>query len=386
MRGGIVSVESHVYLSTHNNAVDKSNELTGFTSGTVAIGESNVVPSSFTFVTNSRNTVPGTINPLDLPSFQKWIAPFIKVSWQDDSLPGGRYSAGGQLGNYILLPPSYIGGGNYTAGQYVAQDILYLLSRDCFDVPFTAYTGQQYDTVIRNILGAGGITRHLIDQSSKTLPLHITWPAGTNRLKACNDLAAEMGFYPLWADWTGRVMSRLIDSASNRQAIVTIDSDNDDIVETVVFTPDLSNVANRVRVIGTSPTGNSTSAPIVAIRNNTRADSPTSQTVLMGDSGSPVILYLEINDPRIKHQDTADRRAAEALEKATSNYVSASVRCRPNPILNFREPITLDIDQLDGTSLATGKWRWTDLSIGFTPQDGAMSLIAKKLLPFGETI
>lgn len=386
MRGGTITLESHVYLSSHNNAVDYSRELTGFSSGTISIDETSLVPSNFTFVTNNKNTQFKTTNPLDLEPFQYWIAPFITVSWQDDSLPGGRWSYGSQMGNYLLLPPSIVGSGNYIAGQYVAQDIIYLLTRDCLATPYTVHGGTQYDTAVRQVLTDGGITRQLVAQSSKTLPAHITWPGGTSRLKICNDLLAELGFYPLWADGIGRVMSRKIDSISNRQAHVTISSNNDDIAEAVTFTPDLANVANKVQVIGANPTSNSSSGPITAIRENKRADSPTSQVKIGGASGQPLILYLEIHDTRIKDQDTADRRATEALEKATSNYVSANVRCRPNPILTFREPITLDIDQLDGTSLASGTWRWTSLKIGFTPGDGAMTLVAKKLLPFGETI
>jgi hypothetical protein len=383
-RGGSITVRGELFVSSHNNQVTAT-KIRGLTSGLVTISEADAAPSTFTFSANSRIRTGGDVSALDLAPYETFLAPFLTLSWRDPSQAGGVMTVRRQLGVYILLPPTKEAFADWSVGTFQCKDLCWLLDQDSFAGTYTVTAGTRYVDAVATILSNGGMSRTNIAYSSRTLSKTRSWDPGTSRLTIINDLLASLGYWPLWADWDGRLTSRKIDAANKLQPVVSFSTANGDILDSITFDPDLSLVANRVVVVGSSPTSNANAAPVKAVRNNTRADSPTSQVVL-GIPGRGLILSRIIEDSRITTQSAADDLADAELAKATSVLVRMGLKLRPNPLIEFRQPVTLDIRQEDGTALADGKWRWDELQIGFTPSDGAMALRVNKLLPYGEAI
>lgn len=308
--------------------------------------------------------------------YKSMIAPFLHLSYMDPSNPGTRLSFHEQQGLFVVLPTSkdLIGAG--VTQNVTAYDITWLLSqRSCGD-PISLAVGVNPVDYIQSKLNLFGF-RHRITETTHTLTKEFTWRTGTAWITIFNDLLNAIGYYQLWSDRYGVLVSMPIRTLANVESQASFSTDMGDIGEHVTLDPDQLHIRNDIIVIGNAPTND----PIVVQRTNIDRSSPTSIYGLRSsDDADPVYLTLVEEDSSIESYAAATSLANRLLEERSSLFTRLSLDLVPWPGLHLHEPIDVEIETDGGYQAAEGKWWWDEMGYDLTDSAASMTLRCNKLL------
>jgi hypothetical protein len=371
--GGVVSISGFVYLADKDNNV--LGKMEDFVDARVETDVDQVVASKFSA------TIAGF---QEHTAYQVFLAPYLGIEYYttEDPLGQGSYfekvSLLEQVGLYTLLPMSRDWNKGAVTQEVQAWDMMWLLSQRYSYGAITLPAGTNVINYIRGRLDMLDF-RHAIQTSGQNLSKEMTWQDGVSWVTVFNDLLDAIGFYHLWADRTGRIVSRVVRLISKVQEQATLSTEWGDIGTHVVLEPDPEWIKNDVLVQGSSPG----QTPITARATNKDRNSPTSIYGLRsGDTKDPIYLTHIESDPSIETSAIALARARKILEERSSMFYRLQIETVPIPGLDMREPIRLEITDDDGREIANEKWWWDHMSIGFTAKDGIMSLRCNQLLEF----
>ena len=341
------------YLADKNNRM--GDEITAYVNrGQVSLDANNDVPM----------TVDIELNRTDIVSGFTWVAPFVAITYWDRTLETD-VTIREQVGLYIVMPP----GESHTAGAGVANitgyDPTWVLQQSVLANGYTAQKGENVVKAMRSLVQDAGFTRVNIPAKSNTFRKKRAYDPGVTRLEVLNDMAMRIGYYPMWADRQGVISSAYIRSLIKEEPSRTISSNDGHVVDVVTIEQDAERLCNRVVVYKAST--NDDDAPILVTMENQRPESPVS-TVNLG-----IILGKKIEGSNIDTIAEAKALARQTLEEGASVLTRLSVSTLPDPRFGVRDVITAVITRDDGKKVARGMW-WVDqVSIGFTPQDGAQT-------------
>lgn len=329
-------------------------------SGTVKVDSDAEVPMVFTAQTTDSDA---------FPAFS-FVAPFLTVEWFDPDV-GGWVSITEQVGLYVVMPPGETHTAAQGMGRIEGRDLCWRLKQDSTAGGSYAAGANVIDGVVSD-LTSRGFTRVNIPASSRTFAKKRAYDPGTDWLTSINDRLYRAGYYPLWFDRQGVPTSRPYRTLGKEEPARTISSANGDVVNVVTLDTDAERLCNRVTVIRNDGAGD----PIFTTKTNSRMDSPVS-TVNLG-----LTLGKVIEASNLETQADADALALRTLEEGASVLTRLAVDTIPDPRFDVRDVVELAIVRDDGTSVAGGKWRSDEVSIGFVPGAGAMNWRLNRLRPF----
>lgn len=371
--GGVVSISGAIHYANKENQI--GDVIEGFEKASVEVDVDQVVSAKFSAVLNEY---------IQLTGYSTFFAPFLTVSYltTDDPLGTGGYmtpvTMTEQIGLYALLPMARDFDGGKVVQNVTAWDMMWLLSQRFSQGGVTLPVGTIAVNYMRQRLDAMGF-RHSIRTSGHALTKELTWSEGTSWVSILNDITDAIGYYHLYADRFGRIVSGPYKHISQVEEQTTFSTEYGDIGRHVILEPDPEWIKNDVIVYGNSPG----ETPISARATNVDRNSETSIYSLQSDdTDEPVYLTLIEDDPSIESQAIAQARANKLLEERSSMFYRLQVETVPYPGLDMREPIRLEIENDHGVVIANEKWWWDHLTVGFTPSDGAMKLRCNRLLDF----
>lgn len=373
--GGVVDVRGSVFLADANNNIGE--ELTGFSKAQVETDVDQIVASTFTAELGEYR---------EFTAYKTFLAPFLTVSYLSfDQFAGvdgymSRTTLTAQMGLYSLLPAKRDFDGGSVKQSVQAWDMMWRLSQRFASIAVTLPVGTNIVTYVIGRLNALGFTRNSIRPSGATLSAEKTWRAGTSWVSILNELLDGIGYYRLRADRTGKIVSQPYRAISQVEEQFTFSTDMGDIGRKVTLDPDMEYIKNDVLVYGNNP---ATNDPIRARATNVDRDSATSIFGLRNaDDEEPVYLTLVEDNPGIESYDAALSLAHKLLEERSSMFYRLEVEVVPWPMLDMLEPIRMNIESDTGIEIASEKWWWDHMSVGFTPTDARMKLRCNRLLPF----
>lgn len=362
--GGVIEVTGNVFYADIQNTLGA--EIPNIETGLVRWSADALVPS----------TLEMSVRDLfDFVPYRTLIAPFMTVSYID-ALDGVRVTVADQLGLFTLLPVKRDHVGASTAQSMVGYDIVWLLAQRSTAISVVLSVGSDPIAYIRTKLDQFGF-RHRLTSTSHTLVKEFTWRPGTAWITIFNDLLNAIGYYQLWSDRTGVLVSMPIRALVNVESQAEFSTEFADVGEHVSLEPDQLHIRNDIIVIGNSPTND----PIVSRRTNVDGDSPVSIFSLRSsDDADPVYLTLVEDDSGIETQAAADAIASRLLEERSSLLTRLEIEVVPRPGIRMREPVSLYIESDAGHIIADGKWWWDEMTVKFTDETGGMSMRLNKLI------
>jgi hypothetical protein len=344
------------YLSTKNN--DLGDEITPYVkSGKVSLDANNDVPMSLDMDLNREGIVPGFT----------WIAPFLSITYYDRELEADVVVRE-QVGLFLVMPP----GESHTAGSgtvnLTGYDPTWILQQSILPDGYTAQKGKNVVKAMREIVAGANFDRVNIPSKSNTFRKRRSYDPGTSRLEVLNDMAMRIGYYPLETDGQGVISSGYIRTLIKEHPARTISTANGDVVDTVTLEQDAERLCNRVVVFKADTNeDDDEDTRILAVMENRRAKSPVSIDNL------GIVLGKKIEGSNIDTAAEAKALARKTLEEGASVLTRLSVSTLPDPRFRARDVIRAEISRDDGTVVADGNF-WVDqVTIGFTPNDGAMT-------------
>ena len=220
-----------------------------------------------------------------------------------DLLVDGSYTLGLPMGLFALnVPRKRFEPGGET-WEIAASDNGIHLMEATTTASYTVAASENYITgtdAVRDILDSLGLA-HALPNTSLTLPVARTWPAGTPWLRVVNDLLHAAGMYSLWFDASGIARTRAYDDLSTRTPDVTYTGD-DFVLIPITEEAETTRLANQVVAVVNDPG----QAPLSSTKTNADPDSPIS-TVTLGRTITKVI-----------HADAADQATLDAIAE---NYL-----------------------------------------------------------------
>lgn len=280
-----------------------------------------------------------------------------KVDWLNDRIqpfvefrmPDGGW-ASFSMGIFILSTPTKKDQYGYTNREVEAYDGLVILEQDRFTARTTFSAGQSYRTVVESILRGAGIKKMNLNFPSKTLSTTKEYPVGETKLSVVNELLNEAGMDSLWVDAFGYYNSDPYSSPADKsEEFSYLDDELSIIIEGIEEELDLFEVYNSWVVTVSNPE----SEPLVARKENTNPQSPTSIT----NRGRKIVDFRQVDD-------IADQAALNAyVERIAFEASQVYGRIKfETPIMPFHE--YYDIIRLRYTDLEIdGKFAETNWTI-----------------------
>lgn len=300
------------------------------------------------------------------------VAPWLRLAYDD-----GRPTVTMQLGLYVVSLPEETHGPGQSEARYEGRDLTWLLANSVLTRTHNVKAGTRLDAALGRLTRDAGLRRFRYRTGTRTIGRDRSFPPGTTRLEAINDLATGTGHYAVAADRDGTLYTTAYRALADVEPWATFTAD--DPVGLVEVTPDSADrVANVVVVKKEHPT----EAPIVAIRRNDDPTSPTS-TVTLGREilygGAPVI------DGELETQADVEALADELLRLAGSYYRTVTLRVLPTEPPGTREVVELR-DFRAGSSDLSGRYWVRSWRLGATPEDAVLELTLDVLTYFGGAV
>lgn len=258
-----------------------------------------------------------------------------------------------QLGLFTTPVPSGTRTIERAEGLYTGHDLTAVLGRYAFTDTYNIPQGTNRVQAVIDIMALAGITRYTIEPTDRVLDTPMSFPLGTTYLDACNTLLGGIGYYYLTSTIDGKLTSVLSRDIRYTEPYTTIT--DDDLMREVHAQVTDTTVANIVIVIQ----DNFTEPPLIAIRRNDEADSPTSTT----NMGPKTRVETRSN---LDTQADVDALADRLLAEGRTFYQVASMQTLPDPrVLSPRQ--TVDLNLTGKLEIFNGRWRVRTASIGFDP-------------------
>lgn len=272
------------------------------------------------------------------------IQPFFELL-----MPGGKWISF-PLGIFLLSSPTKKDdiGGIYRDVE--AYDGLAVLIDDKLDNLYTVTAGTNYKTAVIDLLSSAGITKYIIEDTTKTLPIDVEFEIGQTKLSAINALLSHINFTPLRVDVNGYYVSNLYINPGLRSAEYTYKDDYLSVtVRGMEEDFDLFNVPNKWVVVRT----NSEELPLKSVYVNSNEESLTSTI----NRGRTIVDYREIDN-------TADQAALDSYTEriafeASQIYGKLKFNTALMPMHDY-----FDILQIEYSSLGiNGKYSETEWTL-----------------------
>lgn len=211
------------------------------------------------------------------------IQPFLELQ-----MPQNKWVAF-PLGVFLLASPTKTDTTGGIVRDVEAYDGTIILNDDKFDDIYTVTSGQNYKAAIISLLQSAGISKYIIEDTTKTLPLDMQFEIGSSKLEAVNALLGQINFTPIRVDVNGNFVSGQYISPSVR----AIDYTYKDDALSVTFRGmseelDLFSVPNKWVVVRT----NAEELPLKSVYINSNAASQTSTV----SRGRTIVDYREIDN------------------------------------------------------------------------------------------
>jgi len=204
-KGGQVEIEVKLFRATFDN-IHLEDITDAVLQGSVKCDPSR--ETTWTF--DATMTIDGyeRLEPL-----LDWVAPVVTLRYPDGT------ETSGQLGLYYVMPSA----ASYEEhqGQYrlSAFDPLWLVARQGFNDNLVALPGPDRGAIIRAIIDGAALTggqderpgvprRYVIPNAGIGFNKKQEWDMDDNRLVVANDIAESSGFFPLWTNPRGIIMTR----------------------------------------------------------------------------------------------------------------------------------------------------------------------------------
>ena len=318
--------------------------------------------------------------PETVTAYADFLAPFLRVRYQR---PNGSWDEiSSQIGLFAIPPSPLIHERRRSLTTIEALDLTYLLWLDSFATPrnFSACVNIIASVIL--LIQEAGFTRIAIPANATTFTQTKTFPPGTSRLDAINTLLGSIGYYTLWTDRIGQLVSMPYLSLMETEPSRTVRSADMDVLGTVGESPTFTRVANKITVIKNNPNDD----PLIAIRRNDDPLSPSSTVSLAGPDGAPVVISRVIEDGELADQAAVNAAADRFLQEASSKYNVLSVVTPPDPLFALQSVIELGINRDDGYLVADGRWWWDELTMAFSDGNGTATWRFNRLQPFTPTV
>jgi hypothetical protein len=219
------------------------------------------------------------------------IQPFVELR-----MSGGWVSF--PLGVFLLSSPARKDSPGGVMREVEAYDGLVILRDDKLDDVYTVAAGTNYKTAMSAVLSGAGITKIIIEDTTKTLPRDVAFPVGTDKLSIVNELAGQINFTPIRVDVNGYFITNTYVAPSERAAEYTYQDDQLSVIYNgMTEDMDLFGIANKWIVVRT----NAEQAPLKSTYTNDNGGSMTSTV----NRGRVIADYREV-------QDIADQTALDA--------------------------------------------------------------------------
>lgn len=193
------------------------------------------------------------------------------------------------VGVFLLSSPEKADTTGGVKRSVEAYDGTIILRDDRFDDVVTVTAGTNYKTAIVSFLQGAGITKYIIADTEKVLPVDLQFEIGTTKLSAINALLAQINFTPIRVDANGFYISGPYISPNARGIDYTYKDDALSVTHRgMVEQMDIFDVANKWVVVRT----NAEELPLKSVYTNSAADSETSTT----NRGRTIVDYREIDN------------------------------------------------------------------------------------------
>lgn len=251
-----------------------------------------------------------------------------------DLLVDGSYTLGLPMGLFALNVPRKRFEPGMETWEVTASDNSIHLMEATTTASYTVAAAENYVTganAVKAILDDLGLS-HALPNTSLTLPVSRTWPAGTPWLRIVNDLLHAAGMYSLWFDASGIARTRAYDDLSTRTPDVTYTGD-DFVLIPITEEAETTRLANQVVAVVDDPSR----AVLTSVKTNADPDSPIS-TVTLGRTITKVI------QSDAADQTTLDAIAENYLRNEAGLYRRGTLLTSIDPRRDAREVYELTVD------------------------------------------
>lgn len=356
-RGGLTRISSELWLANASGQLLEDITpvaLEGKTSWNVH----NPIKSSLALT---------TLEPDLIVPYSSVVAPIINVT----DIEGNTERH--QLGLYITTPAKHTHKQTHTQGTLEGRGLEWILANDYFGTSYSLAAGTNMVAAAIAIIAAKGL-RYSIPASSLTLPAAKTWAPDVSKLDIVNDLLNGAGYYTVYSDRFGIMRSLpYFELAAATPALQLFSGEGSIVIDAVEQEGVYETVANKVIVYKENTQGSS----IRVTRTNNDPASPVS-TVSLGR-----VITRVIKDSNIADTATAQARAKQAIEEASSVTNKLKVTTLPVPDRNLHEVYDLALYNAEGTPIGFGLWWCDSFELGFTLKSAKMVHQLKRLEPYG---
>ncbi len=348
---------SRLYVATRDNVIQDEVVAGRVMDGGVSLSLNDAIKMQF----RASATPPDIATP-----YSQYLAPFLRLEQPDGS------STDSQLGLFAFEPPSVRHHRSISTGAIQGADLTWLLSLDGFGTTYTVVSGTNYVTAALAILTGAGFTRVAIPSTTKTIPTAMTFGSEKTKLQIVNDLLEGCGYYHLWVDRTGRLMSGPYIDWDVMEPALYVGAGGVSVTDYVEDEPVMDRLTNKVTVVRE----NTALPPLDWTETNNNPASPVS-TVRLG-----VTIRKRHADQHIADLATAQETARHMLQLGASYYRRVRFSTGPDPSRNPREVYQLDVRRDDGTPLVVGRFLCSGWALGFRPGSAKMSHNVAKTEPY----
>lgn len=291
----------------------------------------------------------GTLDLTDVDQGIDWLSARVQPWW---AVRAGDAVVEWPLGVYLCSAPveTWSADGRRT-WRVELLDKLLVLDEDKIDGTYSLAAGTVVTDAVRAVIAASGQTGAAVTDSAETLTSGMVWPAGTSRLRICNDLLASINFFSLRCDGDGQYVAAPYQPPSERVPVWDFSPSEASIV-TPAFTrdQDLAGIPNKVVLV---TAGTDSTPSLVGVASNVDPSSPTSQP-----SRGRWVVHSEDN-VEATSQAVVDALAARRLldlstAVATQEIEHAPVPLALNDVVTRTWPTGSALASVQGWSLTTG--------------------------------
>jgi hypothetical protein len=211
----------------------------------------------------------GSLAVVDVAQDVDWLNARVQPWWQVAGLPAWP------LGVFLCSAPTAAYTATGRSWRIELLDKLSVLDQDKVDGSYSVAAGAVVTAAVRTVIESAGETAIAITDSTETLTSGMVWPAGTSKLRICNDLLAAVNYFSLRCDGWGRFTAGPYMRPTDRPVVREFVAGSSSIhLPDFTVDADLAAIPNKVVLIGV---GNPDEAALVGVATNDDPASPFSR-------------------------------------------------------------------------------------------------------------